>query len=168
MKLLIHDLTDEELKRTFKKIPDDIIFISNDNSIKKCIGCFNCWIKTPATCIIKDQYQHMGKLISQSEEIIIITKCTYGGYSPFVKNVMDRSISYIHPYFAIRNGEMHHKIRYTQQINLSVHFYGSDITTEEKNTAKKLVKGNSLNFNVKEYSINFYNNIDEIGEDILC
>ncbi|MGL5378952.1 NAD(P)H-dependent oxidoreductase [Clostridium sp.] len=108
MRLLINDLKEEELKRYFKEIPNDIITISNNSSIKKCVGCFNCWIKTPATCVIKDDYQEMGKMISQSEEIIIVTKCTYGGYSPFVKNVMDRSTSYIHPYFTIRNGEMHH------------------------------------------------------------
>lgn len=167
MRLLIHDLKEEELKICFKEIPDDIVTISNNGSIKKCIGCFNCWIKNPATCVIKDEYQDMGKMISQSEEVLIITKCTYGSYSPFVKNVMDRSISYIHPYFIIRNGEMHHKIRYAKQINLSVHFYGDDITKEEKDTARKLVKGNSLNFNIKDYTINFYNNIDELGEDVL-
>lgn len=168
MRLLIHDLKEDELISVFKEIADDIITISNNGSIKKCIGCFNCWIKTPATCIIKDNYQHMGKMISQSEEIIIITKCTYGGYSPFVKNVMDRSISYIHPYFTIRNGEMHHKIRYAEQVNLSVHFYGENVTKEEKDTARKLVKGNALNFNIKNYTINFYKNIDEIRGDILC
>lgn len=110
----------------------------------------------------------MGEMISKSEELIIITKCTYGGYSPFVKNVMDRSISYIHPYFTMREGEMHHRKRYTKQINLRVHFYGNDITKSEKDTAIKLVKGNSLNFNVKEHSVNFYNNIDEMDCENLC
>ncbi|WP_407654270.1 MULTISPECIES: hypothetical protein [Caproicibacterium] len=35
--------------------------------------------------------------LSQCDELILISKCCYGGFSPFVKNVLDRSIPYIHP-----------------------------------------------------------------------
>lgn len=168
MKLLIHDLRDEDINKLLTHMSTDIAIISDNGAIKNCIGCFNCWVKTPGTCIIKDAYSSMGELISKSEELLIITKCTYGGYSPFIKNIMDRSISYVHPYFTIRDGEMHHRHRYEEQIKLRVYFYGENITENEKNTAKKLVKGNSLNFNIKDYSVDFYNNIDEMDCESLC
>ena len=167
MKTLIHDLSEEEFKSIFTSIAKDITIISNNNKINKCIGCFGCWIKTPATCVIKDEYKDMGGIISQSEELIIISKCTYGGYSPFVKNVLDRSISYIHPYFTIREGKMHHKSRYKEKIKLNVFFYSDDVTSNEKETATKLVAAHGVNFNASSNQVHFYNTAEEIRGKII-
>ena len=105
------------------------------------------WVlgKNPRVCVIKDKYQNMGELLSKADEVIIVSRCFYGGFSPFVKNVMDRSISYVHPYFEIRNGEMHHKPRYDHHIAMNVWFYGENITDQEKRTAEELIKANSIN-----------------------
>ena len=74
----------------------------------------------------------MGKYLSKVTDIIIISKCCYGSFSPFVKNVLDRSLSYAHPYFVIKNGEMHHRMRYNNEANMEVWFYDEDITEMEK------------------------------------
>ncbi len=50
MKLLIHDLNDYE----FKNLSDDIKIIEKTEPINNCIGCFGCWVKTPAKCVIND------------------------------------------------------------------------------------------------------------------
>ena len=164
MHLFIHDLEENEnlfLKQLTQK---NIVIISNTNTIKHCIGCFSCWIKTPAQCIIKDGYENMGELISKSESITIISKCFYGGFSPFVKNVLDRSISYLHPYFVIKNGEMHHKRRYDNHFKLTVYFYGEDITQKEKETAEKLVKANAVNLYCDIKDVFFVHDIEEMGQ----
>lgn len=163
MKLLIHDLNDLKLKN----LSDDIKVIKQEEPIKSCIGCFGCWIKTPARCVIKDSYENMGEYFSKSEELIIISKCVYGGFSPFIKNVLDRSISYIHPYFVKRNNEMHHKRRYDNVIKLSVWFYGENITLEEKETAKKLVEANVINFDGIVKEITFVENYSELEEKVI-
>lgn len=129
MKLLIHDLNDYE----FKNLSDNIKIIEKAEPINNCIGCFGCWVKTPAKCVINDSYENMGEYFSKSDEIIIISKCLYGGFSPFVKNILDRSISYVHPYFEMRNNEMHHKRRYKNIIKLTVWFYGENITRRKRN-----------------------------------
>lgn len=164
MHLFIHDLEEkkESLLKQLKQ--ENIVMISNTNTIKHCIGCFGCWIKTPAQCIIKDGYENMGELISKSETLTIISRCFYGGFSPFIKNVLDRSISYLHPYFAIRNGEMHHKRRYDNHFKLTVYFYGEDITQKEKETAEKLVKANAVNFDCDIKRIFFVHDIEEMGQ----
>ena len=46
---------------------------------------------------------------SNSGELVLVSRCCFGGPGPFVKNVLDRCISYVHPYFVIKNGEMHHR-----------------------------------------------------------
>lgn len=104
---------------------DNCKIIYDSGNIRHCIGCFGCWIKTPETCVIKDGYENMGELMSKCNELILISKCTYGGYSTFVKNVLDRSISYISPHFEMRNKEMHHKRRYNNIIDITACFYNS-------------------------------------------
>ncbi|MBE6059009.1 MAG: flavodoxin family protein [Clostridium sulfidigenes] len=167
MKLLIHDLENNEFKKIFPNQLDDTIIISDDDTIHHCIGCFGCWIKTPGACIIRDKYGDMGEYLSKCQEVILISKCCYGGFSPFVKNVLDRSISYIHPYFAIRNGEMHHRRRYKNHIDMRVWFYGENITEKEKQTSEKLVKANSINLDCHVSSISFVNRIEKMEDEIL-
>lgn len=167
MKLLIHDLGDEDFRKIFPNPPDDMVIISDDGTIHHCLGCFGCWVKTPAVCVIRDKYGDMGERFSRCKETIIISKCCYGGFSPFVKNVLDRSISYVHPYFVIRNGEMHHRRRYKNHIDMRVWFYGENITEKEKQTAQKLVKANSINFDCDIRSVSFMRSIMEMEGQVL-
>lgn len=155
---LIHDIEDIDFFQ--KNKPDDLEIIFNDGKITPCICCFGCWIKTPGQCVIKDGYENMGALLSKSNKVIIISKCVYGGFSPFVKNVLDKSISYVLPYFEIKNGETHHKKRYDNSYELVVHFYGK-IMESEKETAKKLLKANERNFYHKT-EVHFYESPKEI------
>ncbi|GFN36633.1 hypothetical protein [Tepidimicrobium xylanilyticum] len=167
MRLVIHDLETEDFQKLFPDLLSDTMVISDDGTIHHCIGCFGCWVKTPAACVIRDKYGDMGEYLSKCKDVIIISKCYYGGFSPFVKNVLDRSISYIHPYFVIRNGEMHHRRRYDNIFNLQVWFYGESITEDEKQTALRLVKANAINLDCNVYRVIFVDNITEMEGKIL-
>lgn len=164
MRLIIHDLRNDEFQSIFPDLTAENTVISDDGSIHHCIGCFGCWIKTPAACVIRDRYGDMGEHISKCKEIIIISRCCYGGFSPFVKNVMDRSISYVHPYFKIINGEMHHRNRYKNNISLQVWFYGDGTAENEKLTAQKLIKANSVNLGINDSKVTFVNSYADIKE----
>lgn len=166
MNIIIHDLSNERFHSLFPKINDDVYIISDSGSIRHCIGCFGCWIKTPGNCVLKDGYDDMGELISKSKKVTVISQCYYGCYSPFVKNVLDRSISWLLPFFKIRNNETHHKRRYQNNMELAVHFYGENITTEERETAEKLVKANCVNFDVKNYYISFSNSLEKLYREV--
>lgn len=166
MNILIHDLSNEQFRSLFPKANNHVHIISDNGTIRHCIGCFGCWIKTPGRCVLKDGYDNMGELLSRCEKLTIISRCVYGCYSPFVKNVLDRSIPWLLPFFKIRNNETHHKSRYQNNMQLAVHFYGENITKEERETAKKLVKANCANFNVKDYEISFSNSVDKLCEEV--
>jgi Multimeric flavodoxin WrbA len=77
MKLLIHDLGEREFHNLLPQIGEDITVIADNSAIRPCIGCFGCWIKTPGTCVIKDGYQDLGKMLSMCDEMIVISKCMY-------------------------------------------------------------------------------------------
>lgn len=127
------------------------------------MGCFGCWIKTPGQCIIRDAYGDMGQLLSQCDELLIFSRCIYGSYSSFVKSVLDRSISYIHPDFVKRNGQMHHRRRYRNRFLMKAIFYGGDMSETECETAAALVKANALNFDC-DYTVSFVKDETEIKE----
>lgn len=145
MVLLIHDLKGKEGEHLVSSYPKEPTVIADNGTIRHCLGCFGCWVKTPGICVIRDDYGNMGGLLGGSVEVHVVSKCIYGSYSPFVKSVLDRSISYIHPDFVIRKGETHHRLRYDRPYNLTVWFYGQGLGVEEKKTARKLVESNALN-----------------------
>ena len=162
MKLLLHDLDDDGFKQVRLNVQEDTVIMAESPDIRNCIGCFGCWVKTPAACLIRDRLGDMGALIAKCDELTIISRCVYGGYSPFIKNVLDRSISYILPYFTIRSGEMHHSSRYANRLKLSVYFYGPDLTPDEEATAVQLVSANGLNLNTRENSVRFVADLREL------
>ena len=178
MQVVIHDMNREEFQKIYEKLKveaiekkikksknwienneEEVKIISDENKIKNCTGCFCCWIKNPGRCILKDGYENLAELYSKAEKITIISKCCYGTYSPFIKNVLDRSIPYLLPFFKLKNNEMHHTIRYKKKLLLEVYFYGKDLTELEKNTAEKTVKANCINLNVKKFNVSFLENI---------
>ncbi|WP_101697951.1 flavodoxin family protein [Clostridium minihomine] len=168
MKLYIHDLSEKDFNDVIQRQKDDIV-ISETNKLHSCLGCYDCWLKTPTKCAIKDDYSNLGKVFANCDDIIMISNCYYGGFSPFVKGIMDRSLSYFLPYLEIRKGESRHKLRYKKKINtIQVHFYGEDITQEEKKTAKQLVLANSRQFNIRNEScVKFYSSIIEMKGLVL-
>jgi multimeric flavodoxin WrbA len=116
-------------------------------------------------CVMRDGFENMGELLSSCNELVIVSRNCYGGFSACIKNVIDRSISISLPFFTKRNGEMHHIARYKNQIVISVYFYYSDdITEEEKNVARKIVKAMKVNFNARKANTLFANNISELRE----
>lgn len=129
---------------------------------KQCIGCFSCWMKDPGKCALVDGFEENGALLGKCDEMIYICRCTYGSISPFVKMVLDRSISYVHPYFVMRKGEMHHKRRYDNTITLSAYFYGENITDAEKETARKMLEAHAINFDGFIDKVGFYESAEEL------
>lgn len=156
-RLLIHDLQPGFAADGYY----DTIIEDNGN-IKNCIGCFSCWIKTPMECVLKDGYEHMAEKLAACDELTIVSRCTYGGPSAYVKNVLDRSIPYLHPNFVIKNGEMHHKQRFPQHFSIKVLLYGDDLTANEKETAEAWAKAMALNLDAVTVETMFYGTVAEI------
>ena len=169
MNLLIHDLNEEE----WQKIASDYegwTVVSDNGKINPCGGCFGCWFKGNGECVIKDGYEHMGELIHEAGEVVIMSRYTYGGCSSFVKNVLDRSIGYILPYFRFYKGEMHHKLRYHETKPMTFIFRGNGLTNEDKEKASKYVEAvcTNLNGTIKEIRfIECANSEQRIDSDVM-
>lgn len=135
-------------------------------TVKPCVGCFGCWVKTPGKCVIKDKDSDFVTLMPHVHEVIVISQLVFGGFSPDIKAVFDRSIGFILPFFCDVNGEMHHKQRYEKRPSLKYMFYSSAITEDEKTTAQNLIKANAVNFGINDYAVSFFASPKELLEDL--
>lgn len=165
MKVIIYDMDqqyEEAIRKKYVKDGEEAVLIGDDGSIKNCIGCFGCFMKSPGRCVLNDNYNRMGEIMGHANEVIVLSECIYGTYSTFVRNVLDRTLSTIHPDFTYsRNNEMHHRLRYFNNPKYRVYFYG-DCTEDEKKTAKEIVDANTLNFGGQSESVEFYENMEEL------
>ena len=145
---------------------EDDILVNACDIHRYCSGCFGCWLKTPGKCVIKDGFEDMGQRLSQVNEFILISKATFGSYSSAVKNVLDRSIAYVLPFFEIRNGEMHHGERYHNALTISALFYG-DMSETEMQTAQNLVRANAVNLNAALGKVHFVEGMEDVREVLV-
>ena len=141
MKVIIHDLDgrfDGLMEEKCGRV------IAADGKYAPCQGCFGCWTKHPAECYIKDKLHQACRVIGRADELVIVTKNLYGGYSAAVKNVLDRSIGTSTPFSTYRGGQMHHTLRYGKHALWKVIVYG-DITEAEKETFRAMAERNAVN-----------------------
>jgi hypothetical protein len=83
-----------------------------DEKSAYCLGCFECWTKTPGLCRIDDVGRDIAQSVIQSDLAIYLTPITFGGYSSELKKAVDRIICLISPFFRRIDGEVHHRARY--------------------------------------------------------
>jgi hypothetical protein len=85
-----------------------------DHKIAYCLGCFECWTKTPGLCRIDDTGRDVAANVIGSDLTIYLTPITFGGYSSELKKAVDRIICLISPFFKRIDGEVHHRPRYAR------------------------------------------------------
>lgn len=151
MDLVIHDYPASDWERIADKYAGWTV-ISDNGTIRPCIGCFNCWTSGTGRCVIEDGYDSMGELIHQADQMVVMSRYTYGGFSSFVKNVFDRSLGYVLPEFEAAYSEMHHKKRYDEDRPVTFCFRGEGLTEEDRAKARKYVEAvcRNLRGTVKE------------------
>ena len=93
---------------------------------------------------MKDTLKQVCRVMGQADELVIVTKNMYGGYSAAVKNVLDRSIGTSTPFSTYRGRQMHHTLRYGKHGLWKVVVYG-EISEAEKETFRYLAERNALN-----------------------
>ena len=158
MKVIIYDLDsryDEMIRAGCDRA------FAADGRYAPCQGCFGCWTKHPAECFMKDRLKQICRLIGQADELVIVTKNLYGGYSAAVKNVLDRSIGTSTPFSTYRGGQMHHTLRYGRHDLWKVIVYG-ETSEAEKETFRYLAGRNAVNDGFARSEVIFVPDCEEV------
>ena len=162
MREIVHDLGAEYNEKLQRNC--DVV-VHADGKYAPCQGCFGCWTKHPAECYMKDSLYTVCRTIGKADELILISKNCYGGYSPEIKNILDRSIGSSTPLSTYRGKQMHHTLRYGRHDLFKVFTYG-DITEQEKDTFELIAARNALNDGYRESEVVVLKSLDKLEEKV--
>jgi multimeric flavodoxin WrbA len=98
---------------------------TNGMIISHCIGCNDCWIKTPGLCCIKDDYGHILIKMLQADCVIFLTETKLGFVCSQMKNMVDRILPLATMYLKFKDGQMRHYSRYNKQPDMALLYTGS-------------------------------------------
>ncbi|ONI47463.1 hypothetical protein AN644_05240 [Candidatus Epulonipiscium fishelsonii] len=134
---------------------DDITFFDLSSlRIKNCNGCYDCWVRTPGKCVIRDDAVKIYPEIAKSDKLMYISKVKYGSYDTVMKTMLERALPIQQAFIRLVDGECHHYQRDVAMKNAIIIAYGK-ISTEDKKLFEQLVNRNSYNMNFSKYKIIF-------------
>ena len=102
-----------------------------DLKVDSCIGCWDCWWKTPGRCVLKDDVEEMMRSAINSD-LLLIAAPLVAGFIPYkAKMALERFIPLIHPYITLVEGECHHRKRYEQYPDMGIILKKEGFTDKE-------------------------------------
>lgn len=119
----------------------------HDMKLAFCQGCFDCWVKTPGQCIIRDDIDIISQDIMKSNKLIFASPIIRGMLSSQIKKVQDRLIPLVLPHMQLINGESHHRKRYPKYPDLEVWYTGG--TYEQRKIVYLMHQRLAINFHSK-------------------
>jgi len=144
------------------KVNDTEVLDINKYKIGNCIGCTDCWFKTPGVCAVKDDWEIVFKKILKSDGVIFITEAQLGFISHKMKNIVDRFIPLALPYTKIHKGEMRHPGRYNKYWKIGLLYSGNG----NKEFLNEWMKRFTLNLFCKSLGAHNINQIEELYYEI--
>ena len=113
----------EQIKALIKDKEVEIIDTS-DMKIAHCMGCNQCWLKTPGICAIKDDYEVILQKLVEADNLWIISDTQFGFLDYKGKRLMDRIMPMLNMTVGFRDGWMRHELRY-HPLNIGLLYKGT-------------------------------------------
>ena len=113
----------EQIKALIQDKEVEIIDTS-DMKIAHCMGCNQCWLKTPGICAIKDDYEVILKKLVEVDNLWIVSDTQFGFLDYKGKRLMDRIMPMLNMTVGFRDGWMRHELRY-HPLNIGLLYKGT-------------------------------------------
>jgi len=120
-----------------------------DQPITPCIGCWNCWLKTPGNCVMKDPMAESYFDYMNSDAVILLMDTAQGFIDHQAKAFLDRTIPHYLPYIEIVDGECHHFARYQNYPDMVFYFDTRDLTKQEEQVVEDYLYRTAYHFQSK-------------------
>jgi len=124
-----------------------------DESITECIGCFNCWLKTPGRCVMKDRMTEFCSDYINSDTVILLMDTAQGFINHQAKAFLDRTIPHYHPYIEVVDGELHHRARYKSYPKMVFYYNTEGLKNQEEQVIEDYLYRTAYHFQSKAYRI---------------
>ena len=124
-----------------------------DKSVTSCIGCWDCWLKTPGKCVMKDQMTDHFYDYIKSDTVILLMSTAQGFINHQAKAFFDRTIPHYHPYIELVNGECQHVARYDNYPDMVFYYDAKGLTNREEQVIEDYLYRTAYHFKSKSYRI---------------
>ena len=127
-KEIYHQLTEYFTAKGFSILEK----ILERDSLAFCRGCFDCWVKTPGECIMKDGIVEINRTCMTSDVVVYLCPIVFGQFSANMKFAIDRWLPNMLPFFITRkDGSTMHSPRYRDYAAQVFIGYGDSVSPEE-------------------------------------
>ncbi|MBO4474928.1 MAG: flavodoxin family protein [Clostridiales bacterium] len=92
--------------------------------ISHCVGCNECWLKTPGICALKDDYEQILRKLVHADQMWLITETALGFVDHKGKNIIDRMIPLATMNLQFKGKQMRHIPRYKQRTDVGIIYRG--------------------------------------------
>lgn len=87
------------------------LFYTKDLKIKPCQGDYICWLKTPGKCIHEDDMEMLLPKLARADVWVFATPVYFDGISGALKNLIERMLPLVEPFYELRDGHCRHPRR---------------------------------------------------------
>jgi hypothetical protein len=119
---------------------------------KDCLGCWNCWLKTPGKCVHKDLNDFYKKYL-EADRVVVFSNVKKGFVSGRLKTVLDRMIPLYLPYVEAAEGGCNHVPRYEKYPDIEFYYEGSFDAQDGREILGDFVTRTFTQFRSKNISI---------------
>ena len=110
-----------ELQRSLETAGHTVThLILREKTLRYCVGCWGCWVKTPGVCVNGDDSLEMDRAVIQADFVLWAAPLRMGFPSELLKRANDKHLPLIHPYMVVDQGEAHHLRRYPRSPRLGL------------------------------------------------
>ncbi len=145
MKIIVHDLRQESWQELGMRFHEKDIVVGDGQD---CAG------------------GDIGKAIGSCRQLVLISRCVYGGFSPFIQEVLERCRTYFEPFLELRHGQSHYVVKKQNKnsFGLVCCFYGDYITPEEEQLARIQSVSDGISLQARGVKIVFYDTLDKLRQ----
>lgn len=124
-------ISDEYLQKLSNKGVRVKTYYLQELDIKQCSGCCACMYSSPGYCVIRDNQEMILKDFISSDVVVILAPLCRGFIHSTTKRFLDRIFPLELPWVEIKDGRLHHKLRYSAYPKLGFIFHPENQTDKE-------------------------------------
>lgn len=158
------------IKYLSKILKDITVIKAAELNFHPCIGCNDCWLKTPGICSIKDGFESIIKSILSHDYVLFIGRMTNLGFIDYkLKNIVDRLVPLLTMLIEFNGGQERHVMRYEKEIKTGLLYTLPErkLNGSETEYLEEWFGRFQLNFKMKTIGVHHAASYEEVVKCIL-
>ncbi|MBO5033901.1 MAG: hypothetical protein J6C19_15975 [Lachnospiraceae bacterium] len=145
MKVIVHDLQEKLWQELGMRLHEKDIVIGKEKNIAD---------------------SRIEELMGSCGQLIIISRCVYGGFSPFIQQMFDRRRENFEPFLEVRQGQSQYVVNHENKsaFGLICCFYGDNITSAEEQSARIQSVLDGVALRARGVKVLFYDTADKLKQ----